>query len=328
MTAKQNVYEMVTEQIITQLEAGTAPWRMPWRRGSGPANLVSGKDYRGINIFLLGATGYTSRWWLTMNQLKALGGRLRYAPGYEGHDSDWYDEDGVKHKSYETGQHSSLIVFWQMIPDKERRAAGEPNATRPFLRFSKVFNLDQTQDVRIPKGRKLTEEPVTDLDPIDAAEAIIAGYPNPPRLQYGEPQAWYRASDDLVNMPSRDLFNDPGEFYTTVFHEFGHSTGHKDRLARPEIGTSYFGSHPYGREELVAEMTAAFLAAEAGITHTQANSAAYLASWIKTIKADPKAVVVAAGKAQKAADHILDQTPDYGDEEDTGNNEARVLVDA
>lgn len=287
MTAP-NVYEMVTDQIVAQLEQGTVAWRKPWRSGAGvgPTNLVSNKAYRGINVFLLAVQPYASPYWLTFNQMTQLGGHLKKINGD--------DEKG-------TGQKSTVVVFWQML-----KAKNDPEKMIPMLRYYRVFNLDQTEGVHVPKGRITEETLELEFDPIAAAEKIIAGYRNPPKITENEPTAWYRSDSDVVNLPHRELFETPDEFYATAFHELGHSTGNKSRLDR--LAPTYFGSHDYGREELVAEMTAAFLSAESGIVSTQKNSAAYLASWIKTIREDVKAVVVAAGKAQKSADWILGRT--------------------
>ncbi len=293
-----NVYQIVTDQILEKLAAGTVPWHQPWKGGQRPTNLVSNKPYRGINVLLLGTTGYTSPYWLTYNQLTDLGGHLKVLPEDQ-------REPGDKSK---TGQKTTLVVFWQMIKAR-KDPADDPKAKArmfPLLRSYRVFNLEQTEDVRIPKGR-ISDKPEAVIDPIEAAEAIIAAYPNPPKIVEAGDAAWYRASEDLVNLPPRKLFSESAEFYATAFHELGHSTGHKSRLDRLE--PTFFGSHTYGREELVAEMTAAFLAAEAGIETTHDNNAAYLASWVKTIREDTKAVVVAAGQAQKASDYILDRTP-------------------
>jgi antirestriction protein ArdC len=314
MTAKFNVYEMVTDQIVAKLQAGTVPWRMPWRitGGSAPANLVTGKAYRGINVFLLGSTGHASPWWLTFRQMEQLGGHLRKINGA--------DEKG-------TGQQSSMVVFWQMIQDRDR--PDDPNAVRPFLRYSRVFNLDQTEDVRIPKGRIIDPDDIETVvpDPIDAAQVIIDQYLDAggPSLNHGGDRAYYSTIDDHIQLPARPMYWESEEYYQTAFHELGHSTGHPGRLDRLE--KTYFGSHSYGREELVAEMTAAFLANEAGIDSTQDNSAAYLASWIRTIQEDVRAVVVAAGKAQKAADLILGRTPADDDHDDQRNKADAVLVD-
>ncbi len=306
-----NVYQIVTDQILEKLAQGTVPWHQPWRGGQRPTNLVSGKPYRGINVLLLGTAGYTSPYWMTYKQMVNLRGHLKPLPEFAAHyGEEWTDEDGVTHKAYATGQKSTLVVFWQMIKAR-KDPADDPKAKArmfPLLRNYRVFNLDQTEDIRVPQGR-ISDEPVAVIDPIEAAEVIIAAYPNPPKIVEAGDAAWYRASEDLVNLPPRKLFSESGEFYATAFHELGHSTGHKSRLDRPDSAGNRFGDHKYGREELVAEMTAAFLAAEAGIETVHDNNAAYLAGWIKNIREDVKAVVVAAGQAQKAADYILGRTP-------------------
>lgn len=277
-----NVYQVVTNQILAKLEQGTVPWQKPWKGGQRPTNLVSGKAYRGINVLLLGTTGFTSPYWLTYKQATDLGGHVR------------------------KGEKSTLVVFWQMLRVKDKET-GDPK-TIPMLRYYRVFNLEQTEDVRVPKGR-VTAEPQAEISPIEAAEQIIASYPNPPKIQEAGDEAWYREDTDLVNLPPRELFTTADEFYVTAFHELGHSTGHKDRLDRPDSAGNRFGDHKYGREELVAEMTAAFLATDAGIDTTRDNNAAYVAGWVQTIRADIKAVVVAAGQAQKAADWVQGRTP-------------------
>ena len=142
------------------------------------------------------------------------------------------------------------------------------------------------------------------------AEAIIEGMPNRPAILHnGGDRAFYRPSTDTISLPHRSAFAEEEEYYSTTFHELAHSTGHKDRVGRVGIeNIDHFGSGQYGREELVAEMTAAFLGAHAGISPAViANSAAYLGNWVKAIKEDTKMVVWAAGKAQAAADYILNQ---------------------
>lgn len=278
----QLVYQVVTDKIVEQLENGTAPWRQPWTGGTAfaPANLLTGRRYSGINIVLLAIAGYSSPYWLTYKQATELGGHVR------------------------KGEKSTIVVFWHMV--KARKTdPDEKDKMVPILRYYRVFNLEQCDDVRIPKGRELPEsKTVSPVERVEAAEEIIAGFANSPRIVEDQPRAWYRPDVDLVNLPPRELFDEADEFYATAFHELGHSTAHSSRLGR-DIANHPFGSHQYGREELVAEMTSAFLCAEAGIETTTENSAAYLRSWIKTIREDVRAVVVAAGAAQKAADHIL-----------------------
>jgi len=276
-----NVYEIVTDKMVAALEAGAVPWQVPWQGGAGwaPRNLVSGKRYTGVNPFLLSLSGFGSPYWLTFKQAKMLDGSVR------------------------KGEKSSIVVFFKMM-DGVDKASGEARKI-PILRFYRVFNLDQCDGVRVPAGRDLPETIVNDVHPLAAGEAIVSGYRNAPTVVEGEPQAFYRPGTDVINMPPRVSFNSSEEWYSTLFHEMGHSTAHASRLNRTESIGNGFGSHAYGREELIAEMTSAYLCAEAGIVAPFDNSAAYIASWLKTIKSDTRAVVVAAGKASKAADHIL-----------------------
>lgn len=288
------VYNIVTEKIVGALEEGTVPWQQPWHGGQRPANLMTGKAYRGVNVILLHLAtlegNYRSPYWLTFRQAKELGGTVR------------------------KGEHGTVIVFWQMVKGKKAEP-DEPNKMVPLLRYYRVFNLEQCDDVRIPKGREAGEIEPLDFDPIQEAETIIAGYHNPPKIVENEPRAFFRPDADLINLPPRASFTDEGEFYSTAFHEMTHSTGVEKRLNRHTGKDQFvFGSHDYGREELVAEMGSAFLCAEAGIESTFDNSAAYINGWMRTIKEDPRAVVVAAGAAQRAADYILGRTPDTGDE--------------
>src|SRR5712692_8938736 len=269
-----SVYEIVTAQVIRQLESGVAPWRKPWRT-LPPVNLISKKVYRGINVFLLAFAGYGSQYWRTFNQAKQLGGNVR------------------------RGEHGTKIVFWKCNTRETESADGEIEEHKSaFLRYYTVFNLEQTEGLkallRLPPAF-----------PIESAEAIVKGMPNPPAFEQDSRPA-YIPSRDTVTMPSRTAFDSQAEFYSTLFHELTHSTGHAKRLARDGFDTPQkFGSDSYSREELIAEMGSAMLCGIAGIEQaTISNSAAYLQSWIKRLKADSRLIVSAASAAQKAADYI------------------------
>src|SRR2546427_3936697 len=275
----QSVYEIVTEQIIRQLEQGVAPWHKPWRT-EAPCNLVSGKAYRGINPFLLAPQGYGSRYWLTFNQANKLGGHIR------------------------KGEKSSIVTFWNVGEEKTvRDADGRERKFRPFLlRYYRVFNIEQTEGIADKLGLGNATPRVAS---IEQCESIVAGMPNPPAMQQGA-RAWYRPSTDTVGIPSRNAFNSAEEYYSTLFHELTHSTGHSKRVGRDGIEKlNTFGSESYSKEELIAEMGAAMLCGVAGIERkTLPNSAAYLRSWIDVLKSDSRMVVSAASQAQKAADYI------------------------
>src|SRR6202163_727601 len=278
-TSRRNVYEIVTEQIIRQLEQGVAPWRKPWRT-EAPCNLVSGKTYRGINPFLLASQGYGSRYWLTFNQANKLGGHIR------------------------KGEKSSIVTFWHVGEEKTvRDADGNTRKSKPFLlRYYHVFNIEQTEDIADKLG---LGDATPRVASIEQCEAIVKGMPNSPAIQQ-DARAWYRPSTDTVGMPARGLFNSPEEYYSTLFHELTHSTGHASRVGRDGIEQlNTFGSESYSKEELIAEMGAAMLCGVAGIERkTLSNTAAYLKSWIDVLKSDSRMVVSAASQAQKAADYI------------------------
>lgn len=269
-----SVYEIITEQVIEQLESGVAPWHKPWH-SLPPANLITKKPYRGINVFLLGFAGYGSQFWLTFNQAKQLGGNIR------------------------KGQHGAKIIFWKCKTRETESADGEIEERKSaFLRYYTVFNLEQTEGLKA----LLILPPAF---PIESAEEIVKAMPNPPAFEQ-DSQAAYIPSKDTVTMPSRTAFQSQAEYYSTLFHELTHSTGHTKRLGREGIEKIQpFGSEDYSREELVAEMGSAMLCGVAGIEQaTIGNSIAYLRGWINRLKADSRLVIGAARSAQEAADYI------------------------
>ena len=274
-----SVYEIVTEKIIKQLESGVAPWRKPWTCQT-PANLLTQKEYRGLNVFTLASQGFPSRFWLTFNQATKLGGRIR------------------------KGEKSSPVIFWNVGDERETTTQdGTKETSRPFLlRYYSVFNLSQTEGIDIPAS--LLQETRTN-NPIETCEQIVANMPNPPAFEQSD-KAWYSPSSDVVGMPARGLFHSSEEYYSTLFHELAHSTGHAKRLHRDNFDNPVsFGSESYSKEELIAEMTAAMLCGIAGIEQkTLENSAAYLKTWIARLKSDSRLLVSAASQAQKAADFI------------------------
>jgi antirestriction protein ArdC len=269
-----SVYEIITNQILAELEKGEVPWRKPWRT-LPPANLISKKPYRGINVFLLALQGYGSQFWLTFNQAKQLGGNVR------------------------KGQHGAKIIFWRCkTRETESADGGTEERKSAFLRYYTVFNLEQTEGL----SALLTLPPAF---PIESAEELVKGMPNPPAFEQ-DSRAAYIPSRDTVTMPSRTAFQSQAEFYSTLFHELVHSTGHAKRLGREGIDKIQpFGSEDYSKEELVAEMGSAMLCGVACIEQaTIGNSAAYLRGWINRLRADSRLVIAAARAAQEAADYI------------------------
>ncbi len=287
------IYEIVNKRITELLEEGTVPWRKPWLSTEGPRNLISKKPYRGINSFLLNASPYESDYWLTYKQTSDRGGQVR------------------------KGEKSTLVVFWKWLDRKESEGVVESDGQErtgkiPLLRYYNVFNLDQVDGIAPPQEPVITN-PFT---PIEQAELIIENMKCKPRIQYGGNRAAYSPSFDLVKLPNREAFKSPEEFYNTAYHELSHATGHLSRLGRKGIlEPSYFGSHDYSQEELVAEFGASMLCGVSGIElQTIENSAAYIQGWLKVLKNDKKLLVHAAAQAQKSSDFILNkQTDDQQD---------------
>jgi antirestriction protein ArdC len=284
LSQHSSVYQIVTDQIIKQLESGVAPWHRPWRT-EPPCNLITGQEYRGINVFLLATQGYGSRYWLTFNQANKLGGHIR------------------------KGEHSSVVTFWKIGDDKiVTDADRNERKTRPFLlRFYRVFNVEQSEGIADKLGLGNTSPRIPS---IEQCEALVSGMPNAPAMVQ-DARAWYRPATDTVGMPSRQAFGSAEEYYSTLFHELTHSTGHASRIGREGIEKlNTFGSESYSKEELIAEMGAAMLSGVVGIERkTLGNSASYLQEWIDVLKSDVRMVVFAASQAQKAADYIRGVRP-------------------
>jgi antirestriction protein ArdC len=283
---KSDVYQVVTDRIIGLLEQGVVPWQKPWRGGEMlPRNLVSKREYRGVNVFLLQAMSYQSPFWLTFNQAKELGGTVK------------------------KGERSCPVVFWKWL---EVAAQDQPTGKKniPFLRYYSVFNVGQCDGIPQDAIPTLNDNK-REHSPIEEAERIVANMPKKPGIQHGGGRACYSPRLDRVEMPQPETFRTGQDYYSVLFHELTHATGHESRLNRKGVAGaegewSAFGSTPYAREELVAEMGAAFLSGHAGIVErTIENSAAYVKSWLQRLKDDSKLVVHAAAQAQKAADFIL-----------------------
>lgn len=290
------VYEIVNESILGMLEKGTVPWQRPWV--TNPPLNVRGTRYRGINVWLLSAQamakGYKAPIWLTFKQAKAMGGSVK------------------------KGESSTLVIFWKFL-EKDRDGKVDKFA---MLRYYRVFNVEQCEGLNAEKLPKLNQG--HEFSPLEACEKIVAGMADLPQITHGGDRASYCPPLDVVRMPHPSDFSGTEEYYSTLFHELGHSTGHERRLGRlkgQELAS--FGSDRYSKEELVAEMTAAYLAAEAGIENrTIDNSAAYIQNWMRRIKDDVRLVVMAASQAEKAADFILGRK--FGEAKDESEEPAEA----
>lgn len=279
-----DLYQEITNRIMSQLEAGVVPWHKPWAVSGMALSHVNGKPYSLLNQLMLGEPGE----YITFKQCQAEGGKIR------------------------KGAHSRMVVFWKMLnrPIKNKdgsektTAEGKPMfETIPYLQYYNVFHINDCEDIKpkypLPEGAEVHAD----------AQAILDGYVarSGVRLVHMEQdKAYYTPALDKIVLPLREQFKSTGEYYATAFHEATHSTGHPSRLNRLDK-QAHFGNEEYSKEELVAEIGSATLVAKAGLEteSTFDNSVAYIQSWLKALKNDKRMIVSAAGKAEKAVNLIL-----------------------
>ncbi|WP_027038497.1 ArdC family protein [Mesorhizobium ciceri] len=280
------LYQEITDRIIAELERGTVPWVKPWGRAKAglglPKNAATGRLYSGINILILwGAVferSYASQNWLTFRQALALGGNVR------------------------KGEHGTTIVHAdRFVPKDEKERAktdgDEPHAV-PFLKRFTVFNVAQCDG--LPDHLHAAAEPLPERQIVPQAEALINA--SGADFRIGGDRAFYMPGSDFIQVPPQPAFFHQIDYYRTCFHELGHWTGHPARLARDLSGS--FGTKTYAREELVAEICAAFVCSSLAIEPT-VRHADYIGSWLTVLREDNRAIFRAASQASKAADFLL-----------------------
>lgn len=270
----KKVYELITQKIIEKLEKGVIPWKQPFSNYRA-VNWRTQRPYRGINVLLLEPGEYA-----TFKQIKESGGKVK------------------------KGEKSHIVVFWRLLEKEKTNDEGETEITKiPLLRYYRVFEIN-TQCEGLKSKRKIIEH---EHDPIQEAEEILSNFEDCPRITNRPVGAWYKPKIDLVNVPDKKEFISIHEYYSTLFHELIHSTGHESRLNRDGVvNVNKFGSEDYSKEELVAEIGASMLCGVAGIENeTIDNSASYIQSWLRMLKNDHTLIVKASQQAQKACDYIL-----------------------
>ncbi|MEZ5897205.1 MAG: zincin-like metallopeptidase domain-containing protein [Parvularculaceae bacterium] len=287
---RTDLYAEVTGRIVRELEAGRYPWAQPWAaRGEAatisaglPKNAATGAAYSGINILLLwGAAienGFSDQVWLTFKQAKALGGSVM------------------------KGERGSMVVYAdKFIPKEEQQRVEQEGGNASFVPFLKrytVFNAAQCEG--LPDDLTAGAKQLPECETIPRAENLIKATGADFRI--GGDKAFYVPSQDFIRVPPQPAFFEQINYYRTCFHELGHWTGHASRLNREFKGR--YGSHPYAREELVAELSSAFICASLSIAPT-VRHANYLGSWLEVLNEDKRAIFNAASLASKAADFIL-----------------------
>jgi len=296
-TARPSLYDDITNKIIGELEDGRLPWVQPWGNAdvnaplAMPANASSGRGYSGINILILwGAVienGFPGQGWLTFRQAQALGGSVR------------------------KGERGTTVVYAdRFVPEDERQRAletGETAYSVPFLKRFTVFNTAQCEGLPDKLTADVPPPPPDMIEP--KVEALIAA--SGVDFRIGGNRAFYDPRHDFIQVPPPQAYFEPINWHRTALHELGHASGHISRLNRDLTGR--FGSEKYSKEELVAELTAAYCCASLGIVPT-VRHADYIGSWLEVLRGDNRAIFRAASQASKATDYLLSFVPEEIDE--------------
>jgi antirestriction protein ArdC len=281
------------------------PWQQPYIL-QGAKNPVTKNTYKGINAMMLNMSKFESDYWLTLKNISDVGGKIK----------------AQETKNYEN------VVFWKIVRYGSSAEEGDEGTAKsiPFMRYTKVWNLDQLESwdetkLKIPRDHKKHELLSDETAITESCEQAINNYSDRPIIELRKGIPAYSPTRDVVYMPPKDSFKSVSHYYGTLFHEYAHSTGHNNRLAREGITNPIkFGSHRYSIEELVAEFTAAFLCGHVGIENTTLdNSVSYIEEWSKVFSKDKKLIVSAAQQAQKAVHWILKtetQNSSVGEESD------------
>ena len=285
----RDIYAEVTAKVVAAVEAGTPPWHKPWASG-GPSRPTrsTGQAYRGINTVVLWTAsmlrGFDNPYWFTFNQARDLGAAVK------------------------KGAKAEPVVFWKQVEAKAgEQPGGDDDAEegagrgrRMFMRYFSVFNAEEIEG--LPDRFRCLPPAPKPFVAHERAEKTMAA--TGAKISLGGGRAFYSPGNDSIRLPARESFDSPERFYGTAFHELVHWTGVEKRCAR-QFGKR-FGDDAYAVEELVAEMGAAFLCADHAIaTCPREDHASYIASWLKVLKADSKAIFSAAAAAEKAASFIL-----------------------
>ncbi len=269
---RTEIYNRITDKLIAKMEAGVVPWRRSWKIGS-PVNFVSGRRYNGINFLSLIAEDHPCPYYLTFLQAKERGAFIN------------------------KGATGSLIVFWKMY-ERDIEEENKGPARVPFLRYSYAFNLSQTS---------LYSSIKPESTGITSAEELISQMHNLPPIKNNYQRCVYNITEDCISLPVITDFETETEYYSSLFHEAIHSTGHSSRLNRI---SAYASKDEYSEEELIAEIGSAYLCSMCGISNEVIdNQAAYLHGWMKQLKHDPAVLVRAALHARSAVELLLSSSP-------------------
>jgi antirestriction protein ArdC len=295
MTQNKDVYSRVTDKILADLEQGERPWMKPWNAEHAAGSITrplrfNGLPYSGINVMMLWSEamekGYSAPIWMTFRQAQELGGHVK------------------------KGEHGSLVVYASTVHKTEldEDSGEEIERDIPFMKGYTVFNVEQIEDLPAHYYATAQAPALTLAERDEKLEAFFAA--TKADIRHGGNRAFYQITQDFVQMPPFEFFKDTESYYATLGHETCHWTRHPSRLDR-DFGRKRWGDEGYAMEELVAELGSAYLCADLGITpEIRDDHSAYIASWLKVLQNDKRAIFTAAAHAQRAADflHALQPT--------------------
>ncbi len=284
---RSDIYSRVTNKIIADLEKGVRPWLKPWNAEHAAGRITrplrgTGEPYKGVNVLMLWCEaelkGYSCPIWLTYRQAQELGGQVR------------------------RGETGSQVVYADRMKRTQENDQGEIfDCEIPFMKTYTVFNCEQIDSLPANFYASSTP-PLLDLARIDDVERFIAG--SGACINHGGNRAYYSITEDRIQLPPFVSFVNAESYYATALHELTHWTRHEERLNR-DFGRKRWGDHGYAAEELVAELGAAFLCADLGVSaEVRDDHGAYVASWLEVLKNDNRAIFTAAAHAQRAADFL------------------------
>ncbi len=282
--SNKDIYQKVTDLIIEKMEHGQIAWEHPLINNCRPQNLITGNIYKGINHLLLSL--FEIPYSMTFKQAKNIGASIK------------------------KGAKSLPVVYWNISrkTEKNEETGDEHEHIYYFLKYYNVFSIDDIENIP-EKYLAKTRHEKTNFIEIKSAERIIKNFKNAPKFEESTSDLVYIPSTDTIRLAKKEYFKNSTHYYSSLFHEMAHSTGHFSRLNRlnADYSNLSFGSKDYAKEELTAELSASFLMAETGENINIENRAAYIQDWLTVLKSDKRMIVYAAAKAEKAVDYILNR---------------------
>ncbi len=281
---KKSIYEVVTNRILEVMDRGVIPWKQSWNIPL-PSNYYTGYKYKGINLLLLNSISTLKGWtnqWLTFNQILSMKSKLRY------------------------GAKGFPVLFWKKYYKDSYDGETRPVCI-PLLRYYTVFNKSQCQ--WLPE-RKDGHKIISVVDSISSCKKILSSYSDIPKISYGNYSPSYNPKTDEIRMPDKVMFDSIESYYSTLFHEIIHSSGHLSRLDR-KLSTDFM-SEKYSKEELTAELGSAYLSAMTGISNDTVieHQSAYILNWMNVLKKDNSILFKASSQADKAVSYITNDWRD------------------